>query len=662
MSKSRNITDYFKRPDFSAVRDPDEETTEDCQVRRAESEALPQTKPTPLFASFADSVGSASRQSSLPVGSSFAGRSSFDGSTSLSQRVVRNGREVVISSDGEYTDAESLEDPEDLFRILDTTATSTTTKVQQEKEEEMPPRKTGKPSKFSSSSIDKLPKYKFTLDSLVTHTVDDNETEAGVSKVRAAYDAAEKESAAARENGGRLRETLLASALGTGDKNDDASDIQRLLHAVRRTEALDQDKAWYFFKQGVSSSSPSHPLPPKFPASKVSARTYEAVLRDPTTRARAFQSGTLDVALARHMLPEEVVLWIFQSASSEQRDDLRHAYCRAFKVTSLILPKHIDTLFETLGATSDSLDLSKPLIPASSETGSLGHKEFQTQSLLLSSLDLLRGTADRFARRTRVHILLILFRLAIDISITSNSIVCSELEGTITALLESGLKPDAENMARQISQAVYDTVNDAEFQARLLRHILPTSDWIALLRCRLAVSFLLRDPAPLTEAPEAVLDLNRITAVLKEKRFDVKAFKAKDQGEYDFGELGAITVLLNIAIDSSWAKLRAGAEGETNREYNAAVDALADRIKKIFTSIADSGASHLRRTQAKEALEALHYRTVYSIRSKPPPKKTLFGPKNDQDWEDIEKSRAAFAQFTKGRTKAEIAIRPHDPS
>lgn len=70
-------------------------------------------------------------------------------------------------------------------------------------------------------------------------------------------------------------------------------------------------------------------------------------------------------------------------------------------------------------------------------------------------LDLLRGAADlyyslrpqlkfcmlthvsSFADDTRIHILHILFRLALDASLVRNSMVCSELERTITAVLES---------------------------------------------------------------------------------------------------------------------------------------------------------------------------------------------------------------------------------
>lgn len=156
----------------------------------------------------------------------------------------------------------------------------------------------------------------------------------------------------------------------------------------------------------------------------------------------------------------------------------------------------------------------------------------------------------------------------------------------------------------------------------MLKHTIPTSTRIALIRCRLAVAYLIHDPSPLTEPPETVLNVNRILHVLRNKRFEVKLYKGKG-AEYDYGELGAIVTLLNIAIDSGWTGSGFPSKDD-EKAFNAEIDVLAERIKKIFTSIEDSGVSHLKRTLAKEGLEALHYRILYSIRSKPPPKKTLF--------------------------------------
>lgn len=211
--------------------------------------------------------------------------------------------------------------------------------------------------------------------------------------------------------------------------------------------------------------------------------------------------------------------------------------------------------------------------------------------------------------------------------------------------------------------AIFDTVKEAAFQNRLLAHILPTSDWIAFHRCRLAVAFLLQDASPLTELPERVLDLKRITNLLKDRRFDIKSFKRKDCVEFDYGELGAITALLNIAIDSGHLKFRTpGATAEA--EPNAEVDALAGHLKKIFTSIEDSGASHFKRTQAKEALEALHYRVLYSVRSKPPPKKSFFGAYGRDDWSGVGRSGSFMEKFLTSHKESDnkIPIRAHDDS
>lgn len=155
-----------------------------------------------------------------------------------------------------------------------------------------------------------------------------------------------------------------------------------------------------------------------------------------------------------------------------------------------------------------------------------------------------------------------------------------------------------------------------------MHHILPTSPWFALIRCRLAVAFLLQSPSPLTEPPEKLLDIKRITLLLlRDERFQVKRFKGI--ADYDWRELTSLTSLLNVAIDSSALELNFSST-QTEKDYDVAIDRLAAQIKMIFCSIQDSGASHVTRTVAKSELEALHYRIVYSVRSKPPPKTTIF--------------------------------------
>lgn len=166
------------------------------------------------------------------------------------------------------------------------------------------------------------------------------------------------------------------------------------------------------------------------------------------------------------------------------------------------------------------------------------------------------------------------------------------------------------------------------------------------------MSFLLQSPDPLAEPPETLLDLNRITDLLAHnKRFQVKRFQGKS--EYDWRELIALAALLNIVIDSSALELNYRGD-RTEKDFNADIDKLASQIKTIYCSIQVSGASHMTLTLARGDLEALHYRIIYSIRSKPPPKKTLF-ESHVNDNEDIRNMWSKYV--TKDAGDAGIPIR-----
>jgi len=197
-----------------------------------------------------------------------------------------------------------------------------------------------------------------------------------------------------------------------------------------------------------------------------------------------------------------------------------------------------------------------------------------------------------------------------------------------------------------IAKSAFQTIRNITLQSQLLKHLLPTNRDIALLRIRLAVSFLIDDDSVLLEPAEDVLDLNRITQYLRRNsRFGSKLLGAKSSNNYDYSELKAATTLLNIAINRD--RILPGKEAES--QFNMEVDALADRVKRIFSAIEDSGASHLKRTEAKQSLEALHYRIVFSVRSKPRAR-TVFG---------IDESQTTITEtMPKGGIRAKTNLQP----
>ncbi|PYH45400.1 uncharacterized protein BP01DRAFT_382836 [Aspergillus saccharolyticus JOP 1030-1] len=663
----RRINDYFQRPSFAA-------TTESYQDARQEPPAKepspvpPQSSPlTEVSSSFFSRNDSSSpvRTKQEPPGSPTPsiedevkhGTQDEDfsppkiplpgSSFNSSQRIVKDGKEVVMGSDGEDTDSiGSLESPADLFmKFANTNHSPLASELA----------RSDRTTSAKTSMLTRLekpaPTYKNTLDSLVIAAVDDQETEAGIAKLRESFDKAAKEPVHRK---GQLHEGILTSALGDGE---DEMDMQRLLHALRRTDAFDPAKAWHFFEF-------KEELPPtlEFPAECIKPTSYLRSLKANHSRERAFHSGIVDFALSRSFLPDKVISWIFHSIPMEPQDNIRHAYCRAIKNTNaqhikaLIRPDDFRMLFERLGAVPNALAVNEPILP------DVDPKDYpqaisQHQSLVLSVLDLICGAADLFADDTREYLLNVLFRLTLDVTLTNVATISSSIERAIITVLESASEETVDDLMHRICTTTLSTFKDASFHSRLLKHILPEADWIATLRCRLAVSFLIDNPSPLREPLDQLLSLTRITDILKRDIFDIKKYKGKDKPEYDYGELLAITSLLSIAIDSGRCQAEF-ADREAEKAFNARVDVVADRLKKIFTSIEDAGASHLKRTLAKEALETLHYRIVYSVRTKPRPKKSIYGTIEARDYD-----RKAFKGFypqIKASAGTEIPIRQHE--
>lgn len=239
------------------------------------------------------------------------------GSFIASQRIIKDGKEVVISSDGEDTDSiGSLEDPDMLLAPV----------IRKNKDEIKP---TGV-DKACLAEISEPKRYKNSLDSLVHAAVDYNETEANVAKVKASFTQVKPNGNRVVSGGGtgskkkRVHEGALSSAFGGVE---DGHDFRRLLDAVRRTEALDQDRIWRFFDQvQMTPATPEFPRDLFAPESPLSALRgwfinmsdyLEAplTLTEPDSRVRAFQSGILEYASSLQQLPDELLCWLFRSSS-----------------------------------------------------------------------------------------------------------------------------------------------------------------------------------------------------------------------------------------------------------------------------------------------------------------------------------------------------------
>lgn len=294
MPPPRKITNYFKRPAFaSAVKETRSKSPGEDPAPQSSPQSSPLTElssqqlPSDITAPDTPNGPSSQLNRSLlratgdePAHNEPAPQSSFQSagtgtSFSSAQRIMKHGKEVVISSDGDESDsAGSLESPDDLLARFLAPKSPVTPKAHNgdDNETTRPTRKN--PKHKGVVRAESAPrKYKNSLENLVRQAVSDNETEAGIAKLRASLnDESDRNTDSGPYKASVLNEGALASAIDDG--NDDSMGLQRLLNAVRRTEALDLGKSWSFFDLQT-------PLPPgpEFPHGCVSPGTYLGVLR-----------------------------------------------------------------------------------------------------------------------------------------------------------------------------------------------------------------------------------------------------------------------------------------------------------------------------------------------------------------------------------------------
>lgn len=171
--------------------------------------------------------------------------------------------------------------------------------------------------------------------------------------------------------------------------------------------------------------------------------------------------------------------------------------------------------------------------------------------------------------------------------------------------------------AVRVAGPIQDYTVHSPFRLRILEHLPAQSSRTIIFRSRLASTFFFNDVSCMTPKDHVFLDIRRVTEQLC--KVDPATTKRAD-----YAELAAMVSILDIGIDICVPPSTTSKKDED--EFNRKVDELAQLIKSMFTSIIDTGASHLTRTEAKEVLNRVHYRLAYAVRTKPKPKQDLFQP------------------------------------
>ncbi|KAL9624775.1 MAG: hypothetical protein Q9160_001130 [Pyrenula sp. 1 TL-2023] len=569
-----------------------------------------------------------------------------------SQKIIHNGQTVAVrGSDEEDEDScSSLEDLDDLLGRSKELLTSSSSPPSVDEKALTYDLQSwiGRPSSkrrdpiIGKDVLSKLrpteTKYKHALDSLLAEHLDHQDVEAGVEKLRKQYEI-DEQAAKARKHGKTEKEldsTLLETVTKDG-KEEESVSVARLMEAVKRTEALNAEKTWSFFHSNPCHGS-SH-YQDDFPRATLSADDWEQSLKARDVRQDAILSGYLNEHLKGQDVASDLVHWMLSAIASEPDDQLREMLAKFLHNTSpatlskTIGPLEIKRLFSLLGASPDSQEgLSDSLRPNRSIRDPYPDPDWR---YLISLVTTLVGLSQHLSIQARSILAARVCRMALDSILMSDLQVSLTVEDAISRLLDLPIdqSPTADFLV-DLHESLYTTIQDPSLQSQLLKHILPTSDCASRFRVRLAHSFLLQAFPPIDDFANVAIDLDNLTNHLDHPRYDVvyhtKVSRSDSKGDnYDYSSLASWATILNIAVDDGVGTyLKSDSRPFTKADalaFNAQVDNLADKIKSIATSIRDTGASHMKRTEAKGALDILYFRLIHAVRTKPRPKRVMFG-------------------------------------
>lgn len=169
---------------------------------------------------------------------------------------------------------------------------------------------------------------------------------------------------------------------------------------------------------------------------------------------------------------------------------------------------------------------------------------------------------------------------------------------------------------QDISTKIYSFVEDSTLRLQMLQNIPSSSPQLSILRRRVALAFFFENKDYLCKNPKDLVDMKAIAHQLRKPRFKIR-------NDTDYTELAAVVAILNIGFDNGNPPL-SGSDKDIVDRFNKRIDSLSDCIHEMFSHIVDTGASHMKRTQAKQILELFHSKLLYDVRTKPKPKTMMF--------------------------------------
>lgn len=307
---------------------------------------------------------------------------------------------------------------------------------------------------FHASPLTVQPKYKFDLRTLAMHREDEDSLEISSKRVKSMLaPVVENENTtmvsieSSTKEGLLARDALIASVVADSEDGE----AHKVKRALLRTEAIVQDKRWYFF----DTTSELVGLPDSEFPSKSIPDEWESELYDPEMRNLSFTSGFIeDLVLLGKTLPDELFMWMLDELCWEPTGQLRTSYLNVLmrsrdQVHRLFTPAIIQKLFKNLGGSSKGVVLLEKIVVVQKLDDPYPGCQWEC---LLSVIKLLGDVAKSLTQCSRTCAMTMLLRMSADGVVFENVDILVEVQKSIDRFCKYTARDSSESWEQAVSE------------------------------------------------------------------------------------------------------------------------------------------------------------------------------------------------------------------
>lgn len=559
-------------------------------------------------------------------------------SQSSSRRIVKNGIQAVTNSDSasmssssedELVDLESFA-PRKKRRLSPPVEDSRNDISSHSKSTRSSTRLSGdqakKRAKDSWQQLGPPPKttYKYSLANMAKQSAKDAASEAKIAQAEAEMQESER---LEKQRHQAFVTSADTKSMMAKEFAQDSEEEERMVIAMERTEVMRGEEKFYFF-----CGEPEERIEMDFPAAELSTCGL-SFLQDDSAWQHACTAGFLATVASQEGLPQRLVSWIHSRIFSEPSEELCEAYVAA--LDALVRGGHdLPDLHFSLSETHPGQTVRDVADDATI------NGDTSLPPNMKCALTTMAVLAPHIGPINQACTLAELILLNNDEKIRSDVTMQLHIERAMHSILESHASAeDREIVFRETTrQILHASSISRHLLSRAIASLPATILPLHQLRRNLALHILL--DGPIDEDIDVTSQSVSVRLLLRLNKH--ASFHISESTDYT--TLHSLIDLLDIATDVGFSDFAFFSQesqqhkaapkslfGHTTTtvspaeaSFNVQIDDIVSHLRFMGSKIRDAGTSHLKRTEAKSALERLIVRLEASVRTRPRPRKGVF--------------------------------------